>query len=214
MECQVVRNGVLAGLAVTALVMVGCGEDLVKPASDRGVMTEQFGFTTQSVQEMGRPASAPPAPAPAAPAAAAQQSTSPGTAAPPPPPPPPPPPSVQASSAAASTAPAPPPAAPADDVVRQKAEKGVGKKGRGYGGGIITTPIAAYFSAQERIRFGQVEHALNLYNAQNGHYPKTHEDFMKDIVQFNQIPLPELPQGHRYVYDPQSHQLMVERPAE
>ena len=39
-----------------------------------------------------------------------------------------------------------------------------------------------------------------------------HEEFMEKIVTFNQIELPALPPGHRYVHDPKSERLMVERP--
>ena len=36
---------------------------------------------------------------------------------------------------------------------RQKAEAGVGKKGQGYGGGIITEPVHQYFIGKDRITF-------------------------------------------------------------
>ena len=48
----------------------------------------------------------------------------------------------------------------------------------------------------------------------HGHFPKTPEDFTRDIIEFNQIELPELPAGHRYLYDAQSGELQVERPIE
>ena len=102
----------------------------------------------------------------------------------------------------------PPPA-----TVQEKAGVGAGEKGRGYGGGLVTTPVAAYFAARERVAFDiQIPHALDLYKAAEGHAPKTHEEFMRDIVEANQIRLPTLPAGHRYVYDPKSEQLMVEHP--
>ena len=40
----------------------------------------------------------------------------------------------------------------------------------------------------------------------------SHEEFMEKIVQANNIRLPELPEGHRYLYDPTTNELMVERP--
>ena len=48
--------------------------------------------------------------------------------------------------------------------------------------------------------------------ASEGRNPESHEEFMEKIVKFNQIKLPELPPGHKYVYDPATEQLMVERP--
>ena len=90
---------------------------------------------------------------------------------------------------------------------------GVGRKGRGYEDGMVTTPVATYFAARERLVFDiMIPHALEIYKATEGRGPKTHEEFMEKIVTFNQIELPALPPGHRYVYDPKSERLMVERP--
>jgi hypothetical protein len=106
-----------------------------------------------------------------------------------------------------------PPAEPATE--RVKAEKGVGIKGRSLDQheGLLVTPAKAYFSAKERIAFEiEVPHALNLYKASEGAGPKTHEEFMEKIIQFNRIKLPQLPPDAKYVYDVESEQLMVERP--
>ena len=140
----------------------------------------------------------------------------------PPPPPPPPPPATSGVSTAANadqgsgsnqgTAPAAPVAEiPSANAV--KAEAGVGRKGRGYGAGMVTTPIAAYFSIRERLVFDQIAHAMDLYKATNEHAPKSQEEFMEKIVKENGLKLPELPPGERYLYDPKTEQLMVERPA-
>jgi hypothetical protein len=98
-------------------------------------------------------------------------------------------------------------------TVREKAGVGSGEKGRGYGGGPVTTPVAAYFSVRERLVFdAEIPHALDLYKATEGHAPRSQDEFMRDIVTANRIRLPTLPPGHRYVYDPKSEQLMVEHP--
>ena len=115
------------------------------------------------------------------------------------------------------SAPAPQPAAPPqeDATERIKAEKGVGIKGRSLDQyeGVLVTPAKAYFAARERLIFEvSVPHALNLYKASEGQAPKTHDEFMEKIVQANQIKLPPLPPGHKYVYDAMTEQLMVERP--
>ena len=90
---------------------------------------------------------------------------------------------------AAQPAPAPP-AAP----TRVKAEVGVGAKGHDYGEGIVSTPFATYFAAKERIAFNQVLEGMQLYKAMHdGHAPKTHEEFMKVIVNEARINLPTLP---------------------
>jgi hypothetical protein len=112
--------------------------------------------------------------------------------------------------AVAAQAPAGAPAQP--NLVQEKAQAGVSGKGN-YGPGVVTTPIGAYFQARERIVFEiAIPGAMNLYVAEKGYKPKTQEDFMRDIIQFNQIKLPELPPGHKYVYDPQKGELMVEHP--
>jgi hypothetical protein len=54
---------------------------------------------------------------------------------------------------------------------------------------------------------------MQLYEATNGKKPTTHEEFMEQIIRANQIVLPELPAGQRYVYDPETGELMVEKPA-
>jgi hypothetical protein len=112
---------------------------------------------------------------------------------------------------AAPAAPAAAPGPPA--TVREKAGVGSGEQGRGYGGGLITTPVAAYFAVGEKLVFEiEIPHALDLYKASEGHAPRTQDEFMREIVKANQIRLPALPPGHRYVYDPKSERLMVEHP--
>lgn len=112
-------------------------------------------------------------------------------------------PAVQSEPEAVSE-PEPPAAEPASeaDTERQKADVGVGKRGRDYGQGPVSTPVAAYFSIQERLIFQQVLQAVQLYVAENGRAPKTHDEFMKQIIKANRLELPELPDGARYVYLP------------
>jgi hypothetical protein len=100
---------------------------------------------------------------------------------------------------------------------RVKAEAGVGKKGqRLQKKGLVrmmTVPALAYFRTEQRVVFEiQIPHALNLYKALHGNFPKSQEEFMKEIVKANRLDLPELPAGNRYVYDPEKGELLVERP--
>jgi len=119
-----------------------------------------------------------------------------------PPPPPPPPPENLAAPQQPKT-------------IQKKAEVGVGKKGRGYGKGYVATPIGSLFAFQERKVFEiEIPHAMNLFKAAEGRPPKDHEEFMEKIIRANHIRLPELPPEHRYRYDPQTEQLMVEQPVE
>jgi hypothetical protein len=54
-----------------------------------------------------------------------------------------------------------------------------------------------------------IEHALNLFNATEGRYPKDHEEFMQRIIKENHIKLPVLPHKAKYEYDVENHQLVV-----
>lgn len=118
--------------------------------------------------------------------------------------------------------PAPPGTNTPDDVTanqpgeteRVKAEAGVGKQGQIIGDkeGIIRTPVKAYFNVKQRAEFMKVDYALKLYEAEHGYKPKTEEEFMSKIVEFNQIQLPELPEGQKYVWDAEGGELMVEKP--
>jgi len=94
----------------------------------------------------------------------------------------------------------------------EKAQVGVGKRGRGYGGGIITEPARQRFLIADRLTFTAIDHAMNLYKATNGHLPKSHDEFMRDIVQANNLKLPDLPEGDEYFYDPERGELMVRHP--
>lgn len=111
------------------------------------------------------------------------------------------------------------------ETERVKADVGVGKKGHyGQKGGdgniaesatdMITVPVATLFRAKEMAAYRiQVPQALQLFKAMNdGNGPKTHEEFMEKIIKANNIPLPELPDGQKYVYDPEKEELMVEKP--
>ena len=97
-------------------------------------------------------------------------------------------------------------------TVREKARRGMGKKGQGYGGGIVTQPISTYFQTRDRIALQQITHSMNIYKAMNGRYPKDLDEFMEKIIKPAGKDLPTLPDGHRYVYDPKKGELLVERP--
>jgi hypothetical protein len=117
---------------------------------------------------------------------------------------------AEASSAEDGAAPGAAPGS-TDEV----AQVGVGAKGQNYGGpGLVTTPIEAYFRAEERIAFEvQIPKAMQLYKAEhNDKGPKTQEEYMNIIIKENGVQLPELPEGEEYFYDPATEQLMVRHP--
>jgi hypothetical protein len=119
----------------------------------------------------------------------------------------------KAATAQQALPPAPPPP-PQDKTIKtgddvEKAQVGVGEKGRGYGGGIITEPIRARFRAEDSINFAAMEKTISLFKATKGRMPKSHEEFMTEIIEKGAIKLPDLPDGDEYVYDPQAGELMV-----
>ncbi len=174
----------LTALILTTIVIAGCGgDDPFDPDRPRRGPATQLGGQLAPVDEQGQPVGGQPAPPP--PPSSGQQSQN-GGALPPPPPP------------------------PGVNTVQEEAQPGVTGKGQDYGGGLITTPVAAYFSTGERIVFNiQIPHTLRNYTALHGP-PKTHEEFMEKVIKG--IALPDLPDGHRYVFDPERQQLMVEHP--
>jgi hypothetical protein len=94
-----------------------------------------------------------------------------------------------------------------------KATTGVGAQGRGYGLGIIATPVASYFAARQSIVFKiQIPSGMNTFKAYNNRFPKSAEEFTKEILDPANITLPELPAGEHYVYDPDTGELLVAHP--
>jgi hypothetical protein len=69
------------------------------------------------------------------------------------------------------------------------------------GGGIITEPLRQYFLIQHRFVLLNVDHALQLFEAEHGRKPKSHEEFMAEIIEKNSLELPELDAGWDYYYD-------------
>ena len=55
------------------------------------------------------------------------------------------------------------------EPIREKADVGMGEKGRGYGEGFVATPIKALWSVRERTVLIQIESAMQLYKAANEH---------------------------------------------
>ena len=98
--------------------------------------------------------------------------------------------------------------------VPTQAKVGVGKSSQrlDHDGvqGAVAGPAVAFFRTKEKIAFEiQIPHAMNLYKALNGYGPKSHEQFMKDIIKTNQIELPQLPPGQRYQFDVEKQELWV-----
>jgi hypothetical protein len=97
-----------------------------------------------------------------------------------------------------------------------KAEAGVGVKGQSLQehSGIMVEPAKAYFRVEQKMVFNvQIPQAMQLFQATEGRKPNSEQEFMTKIIAEQQINLPKLPAGHKYVYNVEKGELMVERPA-
>jgi hypothetical protein len=74
--------------------------------------------------------------------------------------------------------------------------------------------LQAYGPMVEQISTMYVQHAVDLFQASEGRYPKDYNEFMTRIIKENQIKLPVLPGGARYAYDVENHKLKIVRDVE
>ena len=51
--------------------------------------------------------------------------------------------------------------------------------------------------------------AIDLYQAENGRYPASYDEFMTEIIKANNIALPRLPPYQAYGYDEKEHKLIL-----
>lgn len=108
------------------------------------------------------------------------------------------------------------PSTPAPEpIAAQRATAGVGKQGEKLLGHsqaqqIISGPASQWFQVRQRAIFDiQIPQALQLYKASNGRAPRSHEEFVKDILEANQLVLPELRSGLVYQFNPEAEELWV-----
>jgi hypothetical protein len=73
----------------------------------------------------------------------------------------------------------------------------------------ITLQGNAYVVSVGKIAVDQITYALRIFEATNERYPKDLDEFMKEIIQANNIALPKLPYYQEYGYDAPNHRLMV-----
>jgi len=79
----------------------------------------------------------------------------------------------------------------------------------GYSLGVATTAAAGFYTKHQSMIYA-IDQANQLYWPQHDFsYPKTHQEFMKDVVALalNGIPLPELPEDEEYIYVPEQGEL-------
>ncbi|MDR1493351.1 MAG: hypothetical protein LBT05_11610 [Planctomycetaceae bacterium] len=96
-------------------------------------------------------------------------------------------------------------------------QEGDGRKGHYEEFGrisIFQRTIGTMYRTQERINKDLIKHAMDIYKAEHDSFPKTHEEFMTQIIEYNRIKLPELRERCRYEYNPQSGELEIYGPKE
>ena len=73
----------------------------------------------------------------------------------------------------------------------------------------ITLSGNAYVSIIGQTSILNIQHAIDLYHAENDRYPKNYDEFMSDIIKANNIALPQLPNYQKYGYDESEHKLVI-----
>jgi len=110
----------------------------------------------------------------------------------------------QARAAAKSAAKAAP--QPAGQAApRERGRTTVGSATLGEGGGYYSAIAAAHRHIMNRVDELAWIQAVKSYWAEQGHYPKSHEEFMKCLKTYN-TELPPLEEGEEYLYDPNEGQ--------
>ncbi len=76
----------------------------------------------------------------------------------------------------------------------------------------ITGPLEILKLEQIKLPMLAIQHAVNLFNAEEGRYPESHDEFMTRIIKANNIHLPVLANGLEYQYDLANHTLLIIKP--
>ncbi len=88
-----------------------------------------------------------------------------------------------------------------------------GKRSR-RAGGYLGTTVGTLPWAENEITFTKIKSDLEIYNAMNGDYPQSHEEFMEKFLHQSVQKLPKLEPGDEYLYDPEDHTLKIWRPGD
>ena len=115
--------------------------------------------------------------------------------------------------------PSPPPVAPRPilgektqdvrDMAKEQKAGGVATQPRITAKDPILLTGNAYVSIVSQAASLNIKHALDLYQAETGEFPKTTEEFMEKIIKANNVALPKLPFYQEYGYDAPNHKLVV-----
>ena len=107
------------------------------------------------------------------------------------------------------------PAAGEAKIEAQKAAVGVAKQGQSLQdrqgvAKIVAAPLSAVAGVKQMVAYDiQVKQALDVFQAQEGRLPRSHEEFMEKCIRANNIQLPELPEGAVYRFNVEKGELWV-----
>jgi hypothetical protein len=77
----------------------------------------------------------------------------------------------------------------------------------------VTGALEAYEPIVQKLAGLGIDHAVGLFQAEEGRYPNSYDEFMTRIIKANNIQLPGLPAGLEYQYDVENHKLKIVRTA-
>ena len=100
-----------------------------------------------------------------------------------------------------------------EDTELVKARPGMSKKAQNLGDDPLASKAKALVMVREKVEIDiKLKKSMDLYRGLHGYYPKTQKEFIEKIIDENKIKLPKLPEGQKYVYDPKTGELLIERP--
>ena len=108
-----------------------------------------------------------------------------------------------------------PPAPPPPAEIHRPMEVGASQFQKGQYGktSIINYNATSFFRTRERISIMMIDKNMDLYKAgHNNQVPKTYEEYQREVLPG--IKLPELRDGCRYEYDPETGELNIVHPAD
>ena len=77
---------------------------------------------------------------------------------------------------------------------------------------LITVPVATLFQMRERTFLLGIQNAMKIYQAEHNRKPASHAEYMREVIQKNNITMPQLPAGQEFIYDPRDGELKIRKP--
>ena len=102
------------------------------------------------------------------------------------------------------------PAAKSPESANTKTEPAKKKTGKvKVAGGMLTIPGGMAAKAEQKAFEMALPQLLQLFQAEHGRKPKSHEEFMAKVIDAHKRKLPKAPEGQKFVYDPTTEKLKL-----